>query len=448
MIKILKLIVNNILIDSKSKEIVKGASWAFILKVVTIGFGYLSTFLIARYFGARIVGLYNLSFSIFTVITMFSLLGFPMSILRFLGEFNNDKVLKVILKRMVVLSLLTSIFLIIIFYFLANYISIKFFHDRRLKDFIQIMLIGVPFYVISTLLIEFIRGLRIIRISESLRNSISVFRFFLIMILVFVIRYNDLTPAIASICSYVVLLFLSLFYVNNIIKKINFTKTSIINNMKILKVSLPMFITSSIFLIMSLIDKIMLGFFTGPFEVGVYSVALKLATITSMGLVAINTIIAPKFSELYWKKDTESLKKVVKFSARIIFFSSAPILLIYFIFPRYVLSFFGKNFIDGYSALMILSAGQFINSISGSVGNFLNMTDNQNIFRNISLIALIINIVLNYFLIPRYSYNGAAIATACSMAIWNLISLVYIKIKFCIYMGYYPKFIVRKGKEM
>jgi len=440
MIKALKLKITNILEDDKYKEILKGASWAFILKVVALIFGYISTIIIARYYGPRTVGLYNLSFSIFNIITMIALLGFPKSILRFVGEYNNDAALKDVLKKMMFLSLTVSLLLIIIFYLFADYISVKFFHDRKLKKFIQIMLIGVPFYIISTLLIEFIRGLRIVKVSESLRNSISFFRLILILILIFIVGYNGLTPAISSAGSYIILIFLTFFYSVNIIKKLNFAKVSNVNYLKVLKISLPMFITSSIFMIMSLIDKIMLGFFTNPYDVGIYSVALKLATITSMVLVAINTIIAPKFSELYWAKDIENLKKVIRFSAKIIFFSSAPILLIYLVFPRYILSFFGKNFTNGYSALMLLSAGQFINSISGSVGNFLNMTDNQKIFRNIMFISLVTNIILNYLLIPTYSYNGAAFATAFSMVMWNIISLFYIKVKIGIYMGYIPSF--------
>ena len=191
-------------------------------------------------------------------------------------------------------------------------------------------------------------------------------------------------------------------------------------------------------MIMSLTDKLMLGIFKTPYEVGIYSVALKLATITSMVLTAINTIVAPKFSELYWEYNLEDLKKVIRFSAKIIFFSSAPILLIYFLFSHQILSIFGKEFVQGASALIILSVGQFINSASGSVGYFLNMTGHQKVFRNIVFISSFVNIVLNYLLIPILGYNGAAFATAFSISLWNIMALVYAKIKFKLFMGYLP----------
>ena len=42
-------------------------------------------------------------------------------------------------------------------------------------------------------------------------------------------------------------------------------------------------------------------------------------------------------------------------------------------------------------------------------------------------ISVVCNILLNYMLIPSYGVSGAAIATALSVGIWNLLMVVFAK---------------------
>ena len=418
--------------------IIHGSLWSFSLKIASMMFGYISTMIISNYFGARTIGLVNLSTSTISIVSLFSLMGFPNAIIRFIGQYRDDRARISILKRMVFLSFIISLVFVFILFISADYIAISFFHDKRLKDFLQIMLIGTPFAIITTLLVEFIRGLQLIKYSETIRNLTPVFNLLFISFLVFILRFNDLTPAVASILSTIIIFLIATWFVTKKVKEIKHTSATPVSYKTILNTSFPMLITASMFMIMSVIDKLMLGVMTTTYEVGIYSVALKLATLTSMVLVAINTIVAPKFSELYWSNKQDDLRQVVRFSSKIIFLSSAPILGAYILFSHQILSFFGKEFIAGTSALIILSAGQFVNSASGSVGYFLEMTGNQNVFRNIVFCSSMLNIALNYLLIPHYGYNGAAIATALSMGLWNVSALMYVKNKFNLFMGYIP----------
>jgi len=199
-----------------------------------------------------------------------------------------------------------------------------------------------------------------------------------------------------------------------------------------------MLITSSVFMSMSWIDKIMLGYLSTDAAVGIYSVAFKTAQLTQITLFAVNSIAASKFSEYFSKNNMQSLKIIVENSSKLIFWSSAPILLLLFIFPEQILTLYGAEFTTGKYALLLLTAGAFINSISGSVGYLLQMTGNHNLFLKIILTSAIINVLLNAVLIPKYGINGAALASMISMAIWNLTSSVYIKYKYKILTLYFP----------
>ena len=90
-------------------------------------------------------------------------------------------------------------------------------------------------------------------------------------------------------------------------------------------------------------------------------------------------------------------------------------------------------------ALIILAISQAINAMSGSVGTILNMTGKQKEYGNILVVALFINILLNYILIPKGNFGlnlpidgikGAAIASSFSLIFWNICSVIYIYKKY------------------
>lgn len=187
---------------------------------------------------------------------------------------------------------------------------------------------------------------------------------------------------------------------------------------------------------------IMLGIFRPEAEVGYYSVAVRLATLTSFILQAINSMAGPKFSELYHSGKIDELFYVAQKSAKLIFWTTSPILLGFIILGKPILHLvFGAEFTVAYLPLLLLVLGQFVHSISGSTGLFMNMTGNQNVVRNILFIAAISNIGLNILLTPDYGIYGAATAAMVSIAGWNIATLLYIKLKFGKTTGYFPKLV-------
>jgi O-antigen/teichoic acid export membrane protein len=148
---------------------------------------------------------------------------------------------------------------------------------------------------------------------------------------------------------------------------------------------------------------------------------------------------APKFSELYHTGRMDDLFHVARKSSKLIFWTTAPILITLVLFGRPLLGlFFGEDFTVAYVALIMLAIGQLVNSVCGSTGYFMNMTGHQNAFRNIMFCSALINITLSLALIPRFGMNGAAFAGMVSLASWNIYTLIYIRVKFGRTIGYVP----------
>jgi len=430
--------------DAHFRELVSGSSAAFVLRLVGMLFSYFFTLLITRNFGSSAMGVFALSSTVLSVVSIFSRLGLDTALMRFTAEHasqGNNGAVKAFyvnaLKVVVPFSILLSCLLFFSSPFIAEYI----FKKASLAYPFKIISIAILPMTLIFIDAQCLRGLNKIREFSFLQN-ISNFMFATIILgcAHFFYRGDDV-PLMAFVAGTFLGAFSgSLLWLKNIgPAPASHTGGSGAGSM--LRVSLPMLLSTSMFFIMQWTDTIILGVFRTEAEVGIFSVSLKVATVASMTLIAVNSMAAPQFAKFYGKKDMESLEKTVRHTTKLIFWTSLPALVIIFLMPTYILGFFGEEFKKGAVALLLLTAGQFINAISGSVGALLNMTGRQRVFQHIMLAATGLNIILNIVLIPRYGINGAAFASMISVIFWNGASVLYIKNSFNILTLYVPLFV-------
>ena len=246
-------------------------------------------------------------------------------------------------------------------------------------------------------------------------------------------------PIFAYVTSVVLMAFLSFFlwYKYSRHFKLDLSQ-SVIGSSTLIKISIPLLLGQSMMLIMGKIDILMLGAIIDQESVGIYNAALKLSMLAYVGLMAINSIAAPKFAELNESGNLEALKSLVQKSTKTIFWITLPVVLIFAFLPSQILSVFGEEFQIATYSLIILSVGKMFSAICGSVGTLLQMSGNQKYFQNVLIAAAILNVALNYFLIPEFQLLGAALASLISNVFWNVLMVIYIKKKFGFYTIYLP----------
>lgn len=192
------------------------------------------------------------------------------------------------------------------------------------------------------------------------------------------------------------------------------------------EVLLPLIAMSAMMAINSRADVLMLGLLRGAKEVGLYSGAFRLSTLVLFGLLAVNAIAAPMYAELHSLGKKDQLQHLVALAARGLAAFTIPVAAALVVFGRPLLRLFGPEFDVGYPALMILTAGNLVNALSGSVGYLLTMTGRHNFALGVLSASVVINVVLNVVLIPPFGMVGAAAATTTAMMFWNLAMLVFV----------------------
>lgn len=193
-----------------------------------------------------------------------------------------------------------------------------------------------------------------------------------------------------------------------------------------LRVMWPMMVMAGASITMKRTDLIMVGAFLGPDEAGVYGAVVRISELARFGLQAINSIAAPLIAELYHSGKHGELQQLTTWSARGAFVVASAVAGGLYVLGPFILGLFGTEFGSGYVPLLILLGGQLLNSFAGVVGFVMMMTGHQYQSMYILVIAAVLNIILNAILIPLFGVMGGAIATSSTMAAWNMWMVSYV----------------------
>ncbi|MEG1506480.1 MAG: flippase [Bacilli bacterium] len=189
-----------------------------------------------------------------------------------------------------------------------------------------------------------------------------------------------------------------------------------LNVLKHLKAMLVIFIYLFSTTIYLNLDTTMLGILKTNIEVGYYAVAIKMTKIiipliTSLGVVLTPGIIK-SISEKNQKKLFENIDYYIDF---IIAFTLPMIIILNFISKNLIYLFSGSDYLVAVLPMKIMLPIILFISLSGlCAAQILIPSGKENKILNISMVGLVLNISLNFLLIPKYSIVGAATATLIS----------------------------------
>lgn len=201
-----------------------------------------------------------------------------------------------------------------------------------------------------------------------------------------------------------------------------------------LKSTLPFTLIGGAGILNSQTDIIMLGWLRSTEEVGLYRVATQAAMLVAFGLQAANAVIAPQFARLHAQGDTIRLQRLVTLSARAILLLALPVAMAFVFAGGLIASWvFGAEFKAAHWPLAILAIGQLTNAFFGSVGFLLNMTGHEKDTARTLWQTGLLNVLLNAALIPAFGMTGAALASALSLFVWNLVLYQIVKTRLGIY---------------
>lgn len=427
--KKLKIIISKI--DEHTLEVVKKSFSSMIVKILGMLVGLFVSIFLGRTLGADGLGIINLSNTIASLLLVITLFGFNNVLIKNIAVSHNNKDLRAISQNIYTSTWFNgalAISLALTGTLSASYFSQTIFNNSNLEIPLIIAIAMIIPQTFSRVYASGLNGLRKIWQSSLVNEALSIWVVGagIIILQILNIKINVINVAIIYAVGRLVV-FGSIFTYWKSLFTYNGPKTLILRPM--LKMAFPLLLVSGTSIIAANADALMLGWLSNVREVGLYTVAAKLALLVSFFLQVSNAAISPKLASLFASNNFTEMNVLVKRVTLGLLIIAILFLILFITGGNFLLGLWGNEFKEAYLVLIILAIGQFFNISTGCAGMLLIMCGHEKTHGYISLFFMIFNLILNYILIVSYGSVGAAIATAITVIFENSTKLIVVKNK-------------------
>lgn len=381
----------------------------FIMNIILTGSAYIFPLItfpyISRILEATGNGKINFANSIVSYFIMIAMLGIPVYGIRACAKVKEDKEkLSTTVYELLIINIITTIISYLLLFIAINFVP-KF---AEYKILIMILSISIFLNCIGVeWLYKAYEEYSYITIRSLIFKALSVILMFLLV----------KSPQDIEIYAFIMVISSSLSYVFNFIRLHKyiepFKKVKIyLSYKKHIKPIFTFFLLSVSWTIYTHLDVIMLGFISTDQEVGYYSAAVKIKNILVSGVSALGTVLLPRLTT-YANNKKEDFYKLLKKDFSFIIIAAFFFIGFLVINAKETLMFLsGDGYIDATLAMQVILFSIVFIGLSTMTGtNILIPTSREKVAIKANIGGIIINFILNLFLISSNGAAGAAIAT-------------------------------------
>ncbi|MFC1549259.1 flippase [Nitrospirota bacterium] len=389
------------------RRVVRNTTALMASSVLGKGVAFLSVLLAARYLGAKGYGLLAFALSFNHIFKVIVGLGFTPLIVK---DVARDHSLAVPYLRKV---LWIKMFLVIIAFGIISFCINVLGYNGDESTVIYMLFIFIVFHSLADI------GFGVLRAFEQI-HLVALGEFILVLsvfagysLAVYsgadVVAFSLMNAIAGGFC-----MMYSAAMVRRALRGSDMKITSMVSGFtsaRIIRDSLPFALIAAFNLLLLYLDTVMLGILRTQSEVGVYSVAYRMALFLMIVPLAVHFSLVPAFSKLY-SIGSDAVAVNVMRAFRYNLIAGVPIgvggaLLAWRVIPP----IFGADYYGAALIFAILVWSIVFSFIRYPFVTMFEATDRQSILARILAIAVVLNIVVNLALIPSYGMIGAAIAT-------------------------------------
>ena len=203
--------------------------------------------------------------------------------------------------------------------------------------------------------------------------------------------------------------------------------TRVLHHTMWLKTGLALLVVDGLNMLLNRTDVLLLGLLRDTTDAGTYAVSSRLAALTLLGFLVIQSSVLPMLAERFALGEMGALQRLVRWTARMSAALSLALGLGLILLGDFLLGIFGVEFQARVPALLVLTVGQMLNAFTGPTGVLLWVTGREQILAKLLGASLLINLLLNLWWIPLFGVVGAAYATVVAYTAWNVVAVFVIR---------------------
>ena len=428
----------NIENQNLSKIAVENSVYSFVSIFISKIGGLIFTIIIARILLPELFGIYSLALSVITIVITFTDLGVGSASIMYVSDAlgkNSKGKARTYFRYLLKIKFLLIIISILIVLAIAKYLSYNIFN----KPLVFFPLVFACLYILMESLRSYLANLftatKNLKPTPFLEVIYQVSKIFLSLFAVLLLstQFKVAGVFVAFGLSGFLFLVASLIILIKRDKKLFFGKMEKIEKPRVWQYIKFMGLASLSLVFFSSVDTLMLGAFVEASYLGYYRAALSLI-LTIASLLSISGILLPIFTQIH----KDRLKRGFQKTFRYILMFSIPIFFgLIFIAKDLIIAIYGTEYLAAITPLYVLSLLIVVVPLVSLYSTLFAARENSRDLSGFIFISLILNIILNYFLIkiflrisPEYAIIGSSLAVLISQC-FLLISLsIRAKIRF------------------
>lgn len=398
----------------------KNVSWVFASKCISMLAFMVTDTLIARLLGKNQYGEWAFFYSVINAAFYFCWFGLNQSSKVFVSKENTLFGQQNVVSTSLICRIIFSAIFTIIFFLICRPLAELLGYPQKYSNLYSLLVVGTVI-VLGNSLIEFSKQLSTGMADFKNFFIYSVLEFFLIMFFVCVFLYknrNVISAAEGYAAGYAAAACIALFF---IIRKHGMPHTDFHLMVRIFKYALPLVLLNIGGLLMVEMDTFMLGVISTNDQVAIYSIAKSLTSKASQINYSITCGTIQDFSVIT-KANCSQKKNSFKHIAKINFIITSFICLAFIIFSPFAIKIiYGREYTDAAYVIWTLIPYYFCLSISNLYSNFLDFQEKAKQRLWCYIATIVINLILNYLLIPQYGAYGAAAASGAALVPYTIL---------------------------
>jgi len=380
---------------------------SFMLSAFAINFG------LARLLGPVNYGTFGLVMSILVAIERLVVTGIPEMMQKFGGERPENMYL--LKKKMFPRQLFYTVIIFSVFWLVTPLIS-KFFGDDALTLYLHIASFDIIFYGLYKFYLGMQNGLHRFNHHAFMAITYSVSKVCAVFALVLTglsLTGALIGNALGSVGGLILgIIITRLPRVEGTWKHIPYVEFIIPNILYFL--GLFLFFCIDLWFVKYFLDKL---------EVGYYVSASALAKVPYFTSIALSAALLPSVSFASKKQDRQRVHALVQQSLRYIFMGLMIVNILFITMPSILIHIvFGAEYSGAAEVLPILGIGLSFLTFFAVMNTILMARNRMKTIFIITFCVIIIDVVCNSMLVPRYHLTGAAVSTTIAAVIGTLLS--------------------------
>ncbi len=414
--------------DEGVSTLAKQGSITFVGNVMKGAFGFAIVMLMTRYVSPSVYGLFVLATSVILFMQVFANLGLPLAIDYFVPQYLADGErgkAKGVIVQVTATVLVTSSLVAGALALSAGYIG-DLFQEPAMRIALLFLSVTIPMLAVYNVLLTSYYSIKKLQYRVIMRDLVRPTVRFAVTAGLLLVGYGLL----GLIVGYVVGLFVAItigaaVFVYKAWDLLT-AEIELVAPAPLVKYSVPLAMTSVVFVLMGHVDYFVLGFFLNSDDIGIYRVGYMLGS----GLMIIFNSLSPVFKPLIaeTRDDIDLVEQRFRIMARWIAGITLPIAIFLSLgSSSYLAVLYTPQYAEA-NLVVVLLAGAFLFNVTfgGPDGSLLQGLGYSRIVFANTLVLFGVNLVVSFVLVPIVGIEGAAIGSATALFLVGGLTLVEI----------------------